>query len=256
MAVSGAVAFALWWTRAPLDPASQFETVMPADIANTLAIAARNTDIWYYVGHTGRYARSRIFPILLEEARRQNKRITVRVVIVDPFNNAASRYYTEYRNSVRSMAFSPDSWSLNRFQSELLATILCASELRQSSALLRVELRLSSRVSLFRYDVSENKILITQEDPQEPAFRVHRGSRFFNYFQTEIEMIWEQSSPMNIDRVTTIDASALKTVLPSDFIERLGDPEPLLDDALRLARERRSPYASRAALLPNTSWRG
>src|SRR5438445_428833 len=77
--VTGSISVWAWWIR--ISPGSAIEAgieILPRDISSELEKVARDADEWEYVGHTGRYVRARIFPILLESAIKNNKLISIR----------------------------------------------------------------------------------------------------------------------------------------------------------------------------------
>jgi hypothetical protein len=191
--VSGGLATFYWWVRAPLARTPLGGELFPDLISLNLQAAAKTADEWEYFGHTGRYVRSRILPILGARAKAQSITITVRFIIINPANAALCGAYADYRSRSRSSTITPRSWDTETVQADLIATIVCLLQAKAKYPQLKILLGLSPNFGLWRFDKSNDVVIVTQEDPQQPAYRYVRGSRFFGYHRQECEEGWLQA---------------------------------------------------------------
>lgn len=242
--ISFVVAVTLWWTKPPTDRIPPGFEVLPTSISKQLEHEATLTDQWEYLGHTGRYVRNRIFPILEKHAQKQNQRIHIRMVILDPRNDELCDQYAKYRNRSRSSEIFQDHWSKQKVKEELIATVARCIILDQEENQVRCEIRFRSFLSQFRLDVSRDQIMVTQEDPQEPAFSYPRGSRFFDYYKRENQLIWDHASPLP-QSITASNYNQCMNMLAEQLASFLGgsDSAKVADRALELLQSDRSPYA-------------
>lgn len=163
---------------------------MPKEISKSLEEAAKATDEWEYVGHTGRYVRNRIFEIMKDQSGRENRPSRIRLIVLHPANDALCGYYATYRNRSRSSEMFQVNWSTDRVKEELIITLLKTIKLHAGSNYITCEIGFRNFVSQYRSDMSNNQVTITQEDPQEPAFQYPRGSKFYEYSRRENQLIW------------------------------------------------------------------
>lgn len=242
--VSFVVAVTLWWTKPPLDRIPPGFEIPPTSISNRLEAEAAVTNEWEYLGHTGRYVRNRIFPIIEQYSLQNNISANVRIMILDPRNDELCDMYAQYRNRSRSSQLFKEDWNKQKVKEELIATVAKTVILNCKNNNVRCEIRFRNFLSQFRFDVSMDQIMVTQEDPQEPAFSYPRGSRFFHYYKRENQLIWDQAPQFDI-----------KTIMPNsdqsnDQLEQilahfLGGTESLetARRALKLLLGDSSPYA-------------
>ena len=239
------VAVTLWWTRPPLDRIPPGFEVPPVDISKILQAAAIDSDEWVYIGHTGRYVRNRIFPILRQCSQQHNMDVRVRMMILDPRDIVLCEEYAKYRKRCRSNETFRDNWTPEKVRKQLIATVAKTACLHAENNHVQCEIRFRNALSQFRFDKSNDQIMVTQEDPQEPAFSYPRGSRFFDYYQRENQLIWNQSPNFDISEVTPCDAEN-RDELQSKLNEFMGgdeEAEQLVASSLEIIDNDHSPYA-------------
>ena len=243
--VSFVVAATLWWTRPPLERIPPGYEVPPTSISNTLEAEAVASREWEYLGHTGRYVRTRIFPLLRKHSQQNNRQVRVRITILDPRNLELCQRYADYRKRSRSSEVFKDEWTAEKVRDEVMATVAAAAGLNAEVNHVQCEIRFRTSLSQFRFDVSDNQVMVTLEDPQEPAFSYPRGSRFFDYYKRENQLVWEQCEPLeigNLSSYTTDVAASLKARL----VEFLGGDANITDivgRSLAILDKDKSPYA-------------
>ncbi|AZV77134.1 hypothetical protein EBB79_03990 [Parasedimentitalea marina] len=242
--VSFVVAVTLWWTKPPLDRIPPGFEIPPTSISNTLEAEATLTNEWEYLGHTGRYVRNRIFPIVQKHSHQNNRRVNVRMMVLDPRNDALCGQYAKYRNRSRSSEMFKEDWTMQKVQEELIATVARTVLLNAVENHVHCELRFRNFLSQFRFDVSSDQVMVTQEDPQEPAFSYPRGSRFFEYYKRENQLIWDQSPSFDIHSITP-EPDQMENGMAAMLSEFLGrdTADKTVERALELLAADRSPYA-------------
>ena len=244
IAVTTVVALAIRYIRPPQEIIESTSYIQSYDISRYLKDAAKTATEWIYYGHTGRYVRSAIFSLLLEQARR-GRVIRVLILILDPFDEHLCDYYAQYRNSARTAMRGPQ-WTKETVQSELLATVLCAMELRASSPLINMEVGFVKHVSLFRIDLATARCLITQEDSQEPALGYESDSRFYEYYRRDTTMAGDQAGRLKqLDSVTKFilnDKPSCTATLSTAGLDMNAFPQKVIADAFKKALERKNPY--------------
>lgn len=246
--VSAVLGTFFWWVSAPANGQRTpvIGELFPDLISNRLERAALVADEWDYVGHTARYVRSRILPILGTRSKRGGRPVKVRFVIIDLLNVALCREYAAYRGKSRSSPFSPRVWDTVGIQTELLTTIVCLIQAKARFPDLEIRLGLAPSFSLWRFDRSNDMVVVTQEDPQQPAYRYEKDSRFFNYHLQECELAWQLARGIV---VTAPQAENLSEAQVGDIVQRLlgraaaRQLAPFLPAAYEAAKAPASPYA-------------
>ncbi|WP_298198188.1 hypothetical protein [Novosphingobium sp.] len=244
IAVSAAIGTFFWWVRA--SDRARFGELFPDRIASQLERAAQEADEWDYVGHTARYVRARILPILGARTSRVGKRIALNLVIIDPTNPKACQEYAAYRNTSRSASIVPDPWTAKRVQTELLATMICLIRAKARFPDLGITLGFAPSFGLWRFDRSNRMVMMTQEDPQQPAYYYEEGTRFFAYHSRECALALQFARTVSITKPPKETLSRqdvdgiLKTLLGEASWNHLA---PLRTDAHRMAENPVSPYA-------------
>lgn len=103
--VSFFVSFTLWWVSPPSQRIPPGYELPAIEISKNLRAHAANTDEWEYVGHTARYVRTKILPLVIDQSRRENSPCRLRVIILDPNIDTLCKAYADYRNRSRSIEF-------------------------------------------------------------------------------------------------------------------------------------------------------
>jgi hypothetical protein len=213
-----------------LSDASMVRVLAWPEITQALAAARRDTDRWQFRGGTGTYIRAVTLPECVANARRDRRALLVRLEIIDPTNDEVCTSYARFR---RSVAGAQTGWTVERTRRESYATIVAASWHAQRYELLDIEIGLSQTMPTLRWDLSKNSLLITQEDPRNPALMVDNGKLLYDYFHTELRKSFEQARRVSLDHVRHLQLSddptvdevrklfqALNMPLPSTFTDR------------------------------------
>jgi hypothetical protein len=238
--VSFVIAVFFWWVGAPLRNTPFGGEIPPHSIGSNLNRATKTAQEWEYFGHIGRDARYRTLPVLGARSKAESLVISIRFVILDPANVSVCKAYADYRSRSRSSSLRPTHWDLETVQADLLATIICLIRAKARYPNFNVLLGLTPHFGLWRFDRSDEVVIVTQEDPQQPAYRYVRGSRFFAYHRLECDEAWKQSTQLAVTpRASGIlsDSEVLDEL--KYLLGRTARPiEPLFARALEMARER------------------
>ena len=249
IAVTTAVSIAVKWLRGPIDPTAAEQLVWPFQIDDALREGALRSREWYYLGHTGRFVRSQILPTLSNESHARNESKRIMVIILNPTNPEACRFYADYRNDSRSRNMRKEIWTEDTVRAELLATILCMIELQQANAKLDINVGLIEYTLLFRTDISSSMVLVTQEDSQEPAIRYSSESHFFRCYRRHCELAWKQSTQLLIRNAKTplvlANVATVRSCLEEVGVSLVSFSDKVITAAGTYAIKKESPYASR-----------
>ena len=221
-----------------------------AEVGQAHADARQHTDRWHFKGGTGTYTRAVTLPECIENARRRNGTLDFAIEIIDPTDEAVCERYARFR---RSLTNRPDAtgemWTVDRTRKEAYATVLAAGWRLQRSGLLTIDVRLSSQMTTFRYDLSSSCVIVTQENPQTPALRVDRQEIYYHRYSIELQYSREQSRRVPIeqarqvhldDEPTVEQARRLFTALSLPLPRTYGDRD--VSDIIVKAIRARNPY--------------
>jgi hypothetical protein len=221
------------------------------EVGKALEKARKTTDHWTFKGGTGTYLRAVTLPGCIDQARREKRGVRIRLQIIDPTNEELCDRYARFR---RSLSAQPDGtgerWTLERTRKESFATVLAACWHRQRFDLLDIDVRLASLATTFRWDLSSQCIIITQEDPQVPALMFERGKFYYDRWNTELQTTLDQARRVPVEEAakavslseepTVEEVSRLFTrlnlELPSSFSPRS------IQDIIQKAIQAKNPY--------------
>jgi hypothetical protein len=139
-----------------------------------------------------------------------------------------------YENFRRSVSLLPDgtgdTWYRGRARLESYATIVSACWNRQRFRLLDIQVALTSTVSTFRYDMSSEYLIITQDDPRFPALLVPRKKSLYDAYGVELRSSFDQASHVRLELADKVMLSDEPTVEEAEvLLETLKlVPEPSL----------------------------
>jgi hypothetical protein len=178
------------------------KTLKGADIDREHEQARARTDRWMFKGGTGTYTRAMTLPLCVENARRERRSLQVRLEILDPTNMALCMRYAGYR---QSQSPGPDGtgepWTPERTQKEAFATVLAAHWYQQKFQPLDIRVGLASTMSIFRFDMSESRLILTQDDPRFPAIIISNASPLYESFATELRISLSQAKHVPLESV-------------------------------------------------------
>jgi len=216
------------------------------EIRTELSEARRRTSQWTFKGGTGTYLRAVTLPdcIGYAEARRRNFRIQAE--IVDPTNETVCEYYANMRRHSRPDG-TAEPWTPIRTRNESYATILAACWYQQRHATLTIDVALSSTVPTFRWDLSSDRVFITQEDPS-PHLMFSEPSPHYNFCTRELDSSFKQATRVRLDQGRKVHLSEQPTVDETrrlfaaldTGLDAIGDRD--VEQIIQRALKPRNPY--------------
>lgn len=236
--------------RGIIEGSATVQTLRGSEVQTALAEARTRTDRWFFKGGTGTYLRAVTLPSCVEAARRDRRALEFRIEIIDPTNTQACERYENFRRSVSTEPDGTgDTWFRGRTRLESYATLVSACWYRQRFGLLDIRVGLTPFVSTFRFDMSSQYLIVTQDDSRFPALLVPRDKSLFDAYGVELRNSFEQATRVQLelgDRVNLSDEPSLDEV--RSLLDALGvSPKPPLDDeeaasVLQKALHARNPY--------------
>ena len=195
-------------------------TLRGHDVTTALSEARRKADRWFFRGGTGTYIRAVTLPQCVATARRERRALEFRLEIIDPTDAEACQRYENFRRSVSPAADGTgDPWHQGRARLESYATIVAALWNKQRFQLLDIRVALTSIVSTFRYDMSSEYLIITQEDPRFPALLVPRDKPHYDAYGLDLRTSFEQARRVRLELADQVTLSAEPT--PEELEELL-----------------------------------
>lgn len=168
----------------------------------------RTANSWIFKGGTGSHLRTVTLPACVEAARTGNRPVRVQVEIIDPTDEVLCRRYAEYRGSLRSASRDHrDRYSAERVARGAYATVLAICWYRRRSILLQPDIGLSPTMTTFRWDISPNFALMTQEDSSAPSILFDKEMSHYRGYLRELSMSFEQSRRLELSRVEGMSLS-------------------------------------------------
>ncbi|PGN53611.1 hypothetical protein CN978_30480 [Priestia megaterium] len=238
------IAYLVFWLTPKVMNNSNMEVITPYEIREKLK-EAREGDEYWYSGGTGRHTRAVTLPEMALASRGSNTTKRLYMQILDPTNQNVLQAYVDYRNRVRTGANNP--WSLRRAQNELYATIISVYIWKKEQSLLEFKIALKKEVSLFRFDLSSKLLVITKEDPSEPALFCMEGTFFHKAYKEELRLSLEQSRNLKTDvvgfRFDELDVSNVVSLLNELGIYDVNLDTNSLEEIVELTKRRENPYA-------------
>jgi hypothetical protein len=211
------------WLSAPSRKPSDLTVVHPKDIGPKLEEHLSTTRTWTYSGSVGRWNRARAMPELARHARESNSGRDVLLQILDPREERACHAYAEYRRGVRTGTGTRDEdWTIRRVRRDIYATIVAAAALAHREPLLRVRIALKPWTSVFRFDASDRRIVITREDPKEPGLVCETGTYFYDAFREGMRFELDQAVELQLPQDGHLQFETLSVGAVRTFLHNLG----------------------------------
>lgn len=195
-------------------------------VAREHEAAREQTGRWLFRGGTGTYIRAVTLPGCIANARHGRRALQVRLEILDPTDSDACRRYARFRQTV---ADGPDgtgeTWTVERTREEAYATILAACWHRAKWSFLDIEVGLTGHTSAFRYDMSSDRLIITQDSFNVPSLLITRESFLYDAYDMELQESLKQARAVPLgqaEQVRFSDEPTIEQVL--ELFDVLGLP--------------------------------
>lgn len=223
---------------------SQHTTIIPnGKITGRSRSNAHSADRWEYIGHIGRHTRTVVFNALSERASSRGISCSIDILLISPFSQSTIDEYCKHSNSSQKQYYTKSVITPDDIREEIFATIIKCRIMTQNNPNFKINLFISDFFSTFRYDVSPNEILITQEDPFSPALAVQKDSSLFYLFEKECSHLKANSKSLALSdhTIKLDDITSIQLFLNDTFSTHVCNK--IIEGAVRKIRQGRNPYA-------------
>lgn len=222
------------------------EVIQPREIRKLMKSAINETDEWWYSGHIGRHFRAVTLPQLAQEARQENLTKHIKLIILNPSDVNLCESYAVFRNGVRS-ATKDNKWDAQRVSHELMATIVTSYAWAHQEPLIDLTVILINQISVFRIDLSSRVVLITKEDPLDPALKYDANTLFYNSYKQELVTRGSQgqSLPKGISFISLekLNVESMQNLVKTLDIKRDFDKDLDYQRIIKICQGAKNPYA-------------
>ncbi|AZQ38625.1 MULTISPECIES: hypothetical protein [Streptomyces] len=217
--------------RAALDEGSTITVLRGNDITESLTEARSEAKEWIFRGGTATFVRAVVLPECVQRARSNHRPLRVRMEILDPGNVAlCERYANFFRHGVEDPNEDEQTWTAKGTQVELFATIVASCWWKQRYPPLEIAVALSPTMTLFRWDMTQNRLFITERGPRFPALMITEGRFYYDYWRSELLEHFNQARELQLRKACPLSAqptgdevrelfSRLQLELPDDFTD-------------------------------------
>lgn len=166
------------------------------DIKDFLNSMLNRTERFSYYGHTARWNRAVTFPKILEEAKDLRVTKHIDLIIIDPDDASACNLYASFGHGERKKGRKIQSATDVRI--ELLTTFLCCIEINKSP-FIEIGLYVTDKVSISRFDISDNALMLTKPYQGDPALYFPKNTFFYSSYKEEFNVAKQQCKRINLD---------------------------------------------------------
>lgn len=167
-----------------------------AEISRELQAARETSTLWDFKGGTGTFVRAVTLPSMAERARKGRQHCEVRLELIDPRDTQLCKAYASYFSKLEPPAAGPDpdseaeaGWTWDGTRREVLATILAACWYQYwYTDVLDVSVWLSANLSSLRWEVAQDRLIVTHRGPQFPALLFTSENKYFNILGNEMRV--------------------------------------------------------------------
>ena len=201
----------IWFvTPSGLD-SNDVNVISSHDIKDILNSMLNRTERFSYYGHTARWNRAVTFPKILEQAKDLRVTKHIDLIIIDPDDASACNLYASFGHGERKKGRKIQSATDVRI--ELLTTFLCCLEINKSP-FIEIGLYVTDRVSISRFDISDNALMLTKPYQGDPALYFPKNTFFYSSYKEEFNIAKQQCKKINLGILEKdIKASNLKKAL-------------------------------------------
>jgi hypothetical protein len=186
----------IWFvTPSGLD-SSDVNVIASHDIKGVLNSMLDRTERFSYYGHTARWNRIVTFPKILEQANDSRSTKYIDLIIIDPDDENACKFYTSFGHGDRKKG--KNIQSIRDIRIELLTTFLCCLE-SNKSPFIKVELFVTNKVSISRFDISDSALLLTKPYHGDPALHFPKNTFFYSSYKEEFNIAKQQCRRIDLD---------------------------------------------------------
>jgi hypothetical protein len=209
--------FMLWLVSPKEQVEEDIAALEPWNIREALNAPLAYTKNYWFRGRSGRFIRSSVMPALFQAGARDSQLRRLFMLLPDPGEIDTLSSYAHYRNSLASET---RQWTVASIQSEIIATILTAARLSQKSRFFAAKVYLKSDFALFRLDMSDDRMVMTREDPKWPAIICSSRSKFYASYHEEFRNEAENGKELDLEKIRLEDDIDAQQV--NDLVAAVG----------------------------------
>ena len=238
----------VFWLTPEILKKSVMDVVEPKEIGPLLKKAVTDTKTWTYKGACGRYTRATTLPSLASAAKHEGLGRDIRITILNPNNDLLCTEYATYRRSLKS-AINGDLWTKSKVKEEVIATIVSALRFKHEEPLLRIELYLIDHFSAFRFDISDQYVIVTKEDKEAAGLRADSGTYFYDSYKDDVRLSERQSANVGYQGEVPLgdlltDDNLRDLILAASLIDKDKVQDLELSKIRELINSPKDPYSS------------
>lgn len=208
----------VFWLTPEIVKKSVMDVIDPKEIGPLLKKAIPDSRAWIYKGACGRYTRAITLPMMAKAARQAGIGRDIRIILLDPDNELLCDEYATYRRSLKS-ANNGDIWTSNRVKEEVIATIISALRFKHEEPLLRIDLHLTNHFSAFRFDVSDNYVVVTKEDSEASGLKADQATYFYDSYVDDARLTERQSKRVSYSKKIPLDGDLTTSLVKEIMLE-------------------------------------
>lgn len=236
----------IFWLLPDFEEIAKVNIIGSEEISKYLERAMDETDIWWYMGSTGRYLRSDALKGITAAVRNGGGGCHIIALLLDPTNEKLCERFAQYRQSLKASGRGP--WTSGRVKTEVLATILRTLIVKDKQPQLRIDIGLRDTFSTLRYDVSSKYVIISKEEADAPGIRCDAPGYYYKSYRAEVTFAYNQARPVTdppngfsaeLDR---IDADGLKKLFEKLDVRVTGITDEELAEIIKIVKDPHNPY--------------
>lgn len=203
--------------------APEAEVILASQVGPSLRTGIPRTSIWNYRGHTGRYLRAVILPLLAKESAQAGRYISMCVQVLDPDEPAVIDFLVSYRREGEPQS----NWTQLEARAEIAATLVSLATVCAAHPRLESRLFLSKSMSPYTVDISSDLAVVSRS--RSSALRYTAGSTFYQSAVEDVQMGFMQSRELPPASVAlSADPSIAELVAAISALGVLADATPEL----------------------------
>lgn len=210
----------VFWVTPDIVKKSVMDVLDPKEIGPLLKKATSDSRSWIYNGACGRYTRATTLPMMAMSARQEGIGRDIRVILLDPSNNLLCEEYATYRRSLKS-AKNGGLWTKNKVKEEIIATVISALRYKHEEPLLRIEINLVNHFSAFRFDISDQYVIVTKEDSEAAGLKADKSTYFYDSYVDDSRLSERQSKRISYNNKIPLDGDLVSDNI-KDIILEIG----------------------------------
>lgn len=180
---------------------------------SSLPIGAQEYMFW---GRSGSFFRADQLRKMNSESEKGKKDILIKVVLPDPNNQKLVHLYGRMMNSIGENTGTYD------LLSHVIATCIAGAIYESQNRRLKLEIFISNILPTYRIDLSNNGLILTQDDKKKSAIFFDADTEFYDLFRSNVLTECEMSKKLDWDKSIFEGLDILQPCLRSCHVHTFG----------------------------------